>query len=746
MRLLLRRLPLVALVSAAALALGLGLSMLDDLEGSVQSLFEALGVDLLRVARADEGLLTEVDIARLEALDEVAAAAGGWGTTVTAAIPGRPHQVAYQVVTSDLADVLGLECVEGVWLSDGKRHEVVLGARVAQDVFGEAGGVGQVLDGLTVVGVLAEFEDWDAVRGDLNNTALVLSGHAPSFADVHPGAFEQLLVRVQGDGEAARARIAELNPAWRVTDFRERARVAHGMAIRATRAGTVGAACLMALVGVGVSVWLTMSILDRTREIGIRRAVGASRGAVALQMVGESAAATGLGGLCGAALSAVVGHLVWRNVGWGHALVPAYALGLGLLAAGVPAAAAASLRPVEALARRTSLVGRRSSVGAARWVAALAVALTVWGVGLAIEVTRAVQQELRGTWGASPDRVLIVGSGVMSGPDGREPSVLPEYDLRRGDAKVLASVEDVDVVAYAGVLGGQLVTSDGRSWAAQSAFVGPGFGRLDLLQVLAGRSLTEEDLACRDAVCVVGRRAAIALFGAVAKALDESVLAGRWSFRIVGVYEDAQARDPIGGGLVAPLQPDDRQPAVRGRFLVRVAPGAIVTDVREAIRSAFSVAHPRNAPIRVLSLSSGVDRILESVRTVVGRTVPILALAIVTALWVVMGIVAKSLSSRTREFGVRRALGMRRGRLRWCGASDAVSLTWPGLVLGFLLAGATEARVRQWVYGSAEGPTQWASLALILAGSLALIGLLGAALAGRAAREVPGELLRKGEA
>lgn len=98
------------------------------------------------------------------------------------------------------------------------------------------------------------------------------------------------------------------------------------------------------------------SVAERTREVGIRRALGATRRDVGAQFLVESSLLTATGGLLGAVLGIVGSSVIQRLAEWPTALSPVI-LGLALLMAvlvGVgfgfyPAWHAAHLEPMEAL-------------------------------------------------------------------------------------------------------------------------------------------------------------------------------------------------------------------------------------------------------------------------------------------------------------------------------------------------------------------------------------------------------------
>ncbi|MBV8816986.1 MAG: ABC transporter permease [Acidobacteriaceae bacterium] len=109
--------------------------------------------------------------------------------------------------------------------------------------------------------------------------------------------------------------------------------------------------------GIGVMNIMLVSVTERTREIGIRKAIGARRGDIVLQFLGEAVALTGAGGVIGIAFSIVVTLVVSALVPSLPASVPTWALVAGFsvsVAVGVffgvwPAMKASRLDPVEAL-------------------------------------------------------------------------------------------------------------------------------------------------------------------------------------------------------------------------------------------------------------------------------------------------------------------------------------------------------------------------------------------------------------
>jgi putative ABC transport system permease protein len=108
--------------------------------------------------------------------------------------------------------------------------------------------------------------------------------------------------------------------------------------------------------GIGVMAIMMVSVTDRTREIGLRKAIGATRGEILWQFLVEAATLTLLGGLLGIVVGLGAGELLKYAIGidaavplWSAGLACAVSIGIGLVFGLYPANRAARMDPVEAL-------------------------------------------------------------------------------------------------------------------------------------------------------------------------------------------------------------------------------------------------------------------------------------------------------------------------------------------------------------------------------------------------------------
>jgi putative ABC transport system permease protein len=108
--------------------------------------------------------------------------------------------------------------------------------------------------------------------------------------------------------------------------------------------------------GIGIMNIMLASVLERTREIGLRRAVGARRRDILVQFVAESFTLSAVGGLAGVVMGVTIAELIAASAGWPTVVRPwsivlatGVALFVGLVSGLYPAIRAAEIDPIESL-------------------------------------------------------------------------------------------------------------------------------------------------------------------------------------------------------------------------------------------------------------------------------------------------------------------------------------------------------------------------------------------------------------
>jgi putative ABC transport system permease protein len=203
--------------------------------------------------------------------------------------------------------------------------------------------------------MVIDYRSVAAVRGPGSTALPTLTVEAATLEDV---------ARLDS---AIRVYLATRSPAWRqqyaVMTYRSRAeQAAQGILIFKLLMGAITGISLL-VGGIGIMNVLLASVSERTREIGIRRAAGATRRDIRLQFLAESVAISGAGSLLGIALGlsgalAVTAGIrryatagfIQASFSWGSVLAAAAAaLIIGLAFGTYPAQRAAALDPIDAI-------------------------------------------------------------------------------------------------------------------------------------------------------------------------------------------------------------------------------------------------------------------------------------------------------------------------------------------------------------------------------------------------------------
>ncbi|MES9505683.1 ABC transporter permease [Streptomyces sp. NPDC000609] len=273
----------------------------------------------------------------------------------------RTAGVTAQAVRTDLLSALGGEVGRGVWLTPaGERLPTAVLGAVAADRLGitRTGETIMMNDTrVAVVGILRPIE----LVPNLDRVVMVGFPAAERYFgfDGHPTTvFERSTdASVQDVGAILARTISPGNEAGIKVSRPSDALAAKAAADEGLTSLMLGLGAVALLVGgVGVANTMVISVLERRQEIGLRRSLGATRGAIRLQFLTESLLLSALGGATGALLGAATTFGFARVQGW-TAVVPPWSLAGGLAAtlligvvAGLyPAIRASRLHPTVAL-------------------------------------------------------------------------------------------------------------------------------------------------------------------------------------------------------------------------------------------------------------------------------------------------------------------------------------------------------------------------------------------------------------
>lgn len=298
------------------------------------------------------------------------------GEALTARARGNESDsVLVEGVSANFFEVVGAEFVRGrpfTELEDVSGAKVaVIGASISRALFGNRNAVGQSLtlagESYVVVGELAPRRGGFFGENRQDSVLAVPAGTASrrfAGADrtvLYIRAFPGRLQQAFDQAEVILRQLRGLDP-FAANDFTLSTSESIIQTFDEISASigfaTIGLAAISLLIGgIGIANVMIISVTERTREIGVRLAIGARRSEVQTQFLIEAGFLSGVGGLAGVTLTFLIGFAL-KFVLTGFSAVPpgwaissgiAVSIGVGLLAGYWPASRAARLDPVDSL-------------------------------------------------------------------------------------------------------------------------------------------------------------------------------------------------------------------------------------------------------------------------------------------------------------------------------------------------------------------------------------------------------------
>ena len=496
------------------------------------------------------------------------------------------------------------------------------------------------------------------------------------------------------------------------------------------------------VVSANVANLLLGRMVERQRDAAVRQSLGASRARIVRMLVAEGAtlavAASVAASLIALWTSRALLQLIEPRPGLlAHArpdwTLAAYGMALALVATlAFSLAPALRSRQIQVLpllkAGEQSIAGGRSRLTSTLVVLQFAFSvLLVTSAGLAY---RSMARLNSGELGFTADNLLLVtvrlgGADALGGGETAADRVARLATLDRVRER-LAATPGVEAVSYARRIPGAtlLTTTPVRRDAdhVAAAFirqVGPDYMRTLGLTATAGRELTVDDRRGATRTAVINQRLAMDLFAAEPPVGHTLVLGERDErVEIVGVVPDALVDGPSHHPhprylFVAEQQTNGSLP-IDPSFIIRHrgSVDAMSPIVGRAIGEV-------DAGLPIVSMATMNAR-LALVTELEGMVVRLLAcfavLSLVIAALGQYAVAMFSIRRRTREFGVRMALGASAQRIQAAVVREAFVLTIPGLLIGIALSVAVAIAFRNVLFGvTPVDPATYAGVLLLIA-------------------------------
>jgi predicted permease len=534
------------------------------------------------------------------------------------------------------------------------------------------------------------------------------------------------------------------------------------------------AAAVVLLIGcVNIASLLLARGSARRREMGTRIALGGGPGSLMRQLTTESLVLGFIGGAAGLALgylaiealqTVVARYGIWQELRLDSRVLLAttlVSLSVSFLFGLTPALQAARVDVRETLLEG----GSRAVVGGhSHWLrralvlaeVALSLVLLV-GAGLLIRTLLHLQHLNPGFDGTN---VLTASASLQ---DARYRESASVNRLFRDSIEAIRTIPGVEAAAIGLHVPYQRWLNSGARVRGSSAsldteigtsmnYVTPGYFEVLRIPLRSGRVFNERDTEDSMPVALVNETFA-RKFLKGQDALTSYIVGGKVTREIVGVVSDLQQQPGLSRSGPIVQEPALYIPATQfSSDAFRMAhtwysPNWVVRatgrrqEIARGMERAISAADPLLPVASFRSMLDERDSALKSQRVNAWLLGTLAALALSLALVGVYGMVANSVVERTREFGIRMALGSSRGRVLWDAVAPGMLLSAAGVAIGALMAAGSVRLLKGLLYGvpPIDTPTflTMASALIVISALASLIPAL------RLVRLAPASVLRQ---
>lgn len=323
----------------------------------------------------------------------------------------------------------------------------------------------------------------------------------------------------------------------------------------------------------------------------------------------------------------------------------------------------------------------------------LGIIIGVASVIIMVAIGKGAQQDIRDQIQSMGTNIIMIMPGSSSSR-GTSLGSGSRQSLTLKDADKLRNIESLIAVSPLSRISSQVIGGSGN-WQTQVYGVDPDYLTIREWSVSSGDMFTKKDIATSSKVAVIGKTIADQLF-ADQDPIGQSIRIGKVPMKIVGVLDEkgqnamGQDQDDI---ILAPVSTVLNRMS-RQRYINQIMASAssmdIITDasveIEFILRAAHNISDGDDADFQIRTQADIMTRATSTARTMTILLGAIAGVSLFVGGIGIMNIMLVSVTERTREIGIRMAIGARESDILFQFLIESIVLSSMGGIIGILIA------------------------------------------------------------
>lgn len=323
----------------------------------------------------------------------------------------------------------------------------------------------------------------------------------------------------------------------------------------------------------------------------------------------------------------------------------------------------------------------------------LGIIIGVASVIIMVAIGKGAQQDIKDQIQSMGTNIIMIMPGSSSSR-GLSQGSGSRQSLTLKDAEKLRTIESLVAVSPLSRMNSQVIGGSGN-WQTQIYGVDPDYLAIREWDVISGDMFTKKDIATSSKVVVIGKTIADQLF-ADQDPIGQSIRIGKVPMKIVGVLDEkgqnamGQDQDDI---ILAPVSTVLNRMS-RQRHINQIMASAssmdVITDasaeIEMILRAAHRISDGDDADFQIRTQADIMDRATSTARTMTILLGAIAGVSLFVGGIGIMNIMLVSVTERTREIGIRMAIGARESDILLQFLIESIVLSSMGGIIGILIA------------------------------------------------------------